>query len=186
MSQLKQRVEEWREIIGYPIYQVSSFGRVRSRGRHKKGWAILKPGLGGIGYQRIGLYNKKSHKISQVHHLVLNAFVGLRKPGQECRHLDGNPANNKLVNLRWGTKDENAADRLAHGRTHAGENHPMSKLTNAQVLEIKATYKRFSYHSSNARELAEKYGVATSTITNSINGKRLTSFSASLQPKDSK
>jgi DNA-binding CsgD family transcriptional regulator len=32
-----------------------------------------------------------------------------------CRHLDGNPANNHISNLGWGTNSENTQDRLEHG-----------------------------------------------------------------------
>jgi hypothetical protein len=34
----------------------------------------------------------------------------------QCRHLDGNPSNNRPDNLRWGTAKENAADMIRHGR----------------------------------------------------------------------
>jgi hypothetical protein len=33
----------------------------------------------------------------------------------ECLHGDGDRANNRLGNLRWGTPDENVADRVRHG-----------------------------------------------------------------------
>jgi hypothetical protein len=35
-----------------------------------------------------------------------------------CRHLDGNPINNRLENLRWGTHKENKADAIKHGTAH--------------------------------------------------------------------
>jgi hypothetical protein len=50
------------------------------------------------------------------HGLVLETFVGPRPVGQECLHDDGDPLNNHLSNLRWGTHAENMADRVRHGR----------------------------------------------------------------------
>lgn len=45
-----------------------------------------------------------------LHHLVLEAFVGPRPEGMIALHKDDDPTNNKLSNLRWGTRKENAKD----------------------------------------------------------------------------
>lgn len=64
--------------------------------------------------------------------LVGEAFLGPRPDGLETRHLDGNPANNSARNLRYGTKSENAQDRVRHGhhentlKTHCPQGHPYS------------------------------------------------------------
>ncbi len=55
------------------------------------------------------------YRMRYVHQLVLEAFVGPCPSGLECRHLDGNPDNNQLENLRWGTRLENMADKKLHG-----------------------------------------------------------------------
>lgn len=46
------------------------------------------------------------------------AFAGPCPEGLEVRHLDGDPANNRLTNLCYGTHSENVQDSLRHG-THA-------------------------------------------------------------------
>ena len=51
-----------------------------------------------------------------VHRLVLEAFVGPMPEAMETRHLDGNPANNCLDNLRYGTRAENEADKRLHAK----------------------------------------------------------------------
>jgi hypothetical protein len=56
----------------------------------------------------------------------------------ECRHLDGNPANNQLKNLLYGTRIANAQDRVRHGTNTRGETHNTTKLTIEQVMKIKA------------------------------------------------
>lgn len=81
-----------------------------------------------------------------VHRLVLEAFVGPCPEGMECRHLDGNPANNRLDNLCWGTRRENCEDAVRHGtafmfpgqESMRGEANLAAKLTESVVREIMA------------------------------------------------
>lgn len=56
-----------------------------------------------------------------IHQLILETFVGPAPHGMECRHLNGNPADNRLQNLAWGTRRENVADSIKHG-TFRGSN----------------------------------------------------------------
>lgn len=49
------------------------------------------------------------------HYLVLLAFVGDRPEGMDIRHLDGDPENNKVENLMYGTRSENTFDAVRHG-----------------------------------------------------------------------
>jgi hypothetical protein len=50
-----------------------------------------------------------------IHCLLLTVFVSPRPEGLVCRHLDGNPLNNNLSNLSWGTPRENYDDVIKHG-----------------------------------------------------------------------
>lgn len=72
--------------------------------------------------------NGKSRPIG-VHQLVADAYHGKCPHGMQVRHLDGNPSNNNLHNLCYGTALQNAHDRLAHGRYLSGHQHHASKLT---------------------------------------------------------
>jgi HNH endonuclease len=78
-------------------------------------WRPLKPQTNKRGYQSIKFGRWKRFRL---HSLVLECFVGPRPPGMECRHLDGNPSNNALENLAWGTRSENRADQVRHGTAH--------------------------------------------------------------------
>lgn len=51
-----------------------------------------------------------------MHTMVLEAFVGPRPVGLYGCHNDGDPANNRLTNLRWDTPASNTADKVMHGR----------------------------------------------------------------------
>lgn len=122
--------EIWKDVVGHEgEYQVSDFGRVKSLGVFKtiRGiWnrhtgKIIKGTIDKKGYVATELSIKeKKRKSYFVHRLVLEAFVGFRPEGYECRHLDGNPANNRLENICWGTPQENADDRNKHGSSRVG------------------------------------------------------------------
>jgi hypothetical protein len=65
-----------------------------------------------------------------VHSLMAEAFIGPRPDGQEVRHLNGQPADNRIENLTYGSKSENAYDSIEHGthfnagKTHCKNGHP--------------------------------------------------------------
>lgn len=115
--------EEWRVIPGFDMYEVSDQGRVRSWKRGGRGghlWRaqpkLLKPGVGTHGYRLVVLRKDGKDHTRTVHKLVLLAFVGPAPDGLECRHLNGNEHDNRLANLRWGTRQENVADRMLHAQ----------------------------------------------------------------------
>ena len=156
--------EAWVPIPGYEgIYEVSDLGRVRSVDRldssgHRRHGRPMNQSLVGCGYPRVTLTKNGLEKGRKVHQLVLAAFLGPPREGMVARHKNGNPRDNRLVNLCWGSPKENAADRLAHGRTYQGELHYNAKLTAVQVLEIRAS------KGLCGRELSAAYGVGTSQI----------------------
>ena len=162
-------VEQWRPVPGFPKYEVSSLGRVRSTttsGKRK----LLKPWLSGKGpakYLCVGL-SEYGHMVRRlVHQLVLEAFVGPRPKGLVSRHLDGNRLNCSVSNLTRGTPKENMADRRKHGHGNDGERNPKAKLTFTQVLEIR----RRAWTKSEMKQEATDLGVRPTTIQNIVSGK---------------
>ncbi len=125
---IEHSAEEWRAVAGFPGYEASDLGRVRSwRSRNGRGAAkaprILSHGTI-HGYPVVCMQGgAKGQHTRFVHALVLNAFVGPCPEGMECLHWDGCRENPKLENLRWGTPKENAADKERHGRIARGERH---------------------------------------------------------------
>ncbi len=154
--------EEWREIPGFPGYEASNLGRIRSWNVRRQSLAplIMKPRLSN-GYVRIGLRRGEKKQYSRyVHVLVLEAFVGLRPNEMECRHLDNNRENNKLSNLAWGTRAENDEDKRIAGTGIRGEHHKLAKLTERDVVAIR----KLSSIGFTQRQIAKKYGVCKSTV----------------------
>ena len=98
----------------------------------------LRQKTNSYGYRVVGLReDNDKHKFVFVHVLVLETFVGPCPPGMQCRHLDGNRQNNRRKNLVWGTHAENEADRVRHGNLLRGSRHGMSKITEADISEIR-------------------------------------------------
>jgi hypothetical protein len=165
---------EWRAIAGFPGYDVSNTGLVRSwwkRGGKGNGigghhlssqWKILSPAKNHHGgHLWVALYKDGERYSRFVHDLVLTAFVCERPDGMEgCHDPDPNPENNYISNLRWDTRQYNAEDAVRLHRTAYGERQHFAKLTerdipliiemrqNGTVLEI----------------IAQKFGVSLQTI----------------------
>lgn len=114
--------ESWRAVPGFPAYQVSDHGRVRTlndRPGSRAGDGIMSPGHLPRGHLRVALRRDGKRCDRQVHALVLLAFVGPCPEGMEALHKDDDPSNNALTNLRWGTHTENMADARRNGRLRA-------------------------------------------------------------------
>ena len=155
--------EVWKDIPGYEgAYQVSSLGRVRSLDREvrtktgvvrKMPGRVLSPGK----YER-----QKSHlsvvlgrrNFFPVHHLVMFAFVGPRPAGAVVCHINGDPTDNRLSNLRYDSPHENAVDVYRIG----GAIH---KLTADDVVSIREELAR----GVSGAELSRRYRVSQSAIS---------------------
>ena len=120
--------EVWKPVVGFEsAYEVSNFGRVRSKNRmvrtitHGKEYLrsspmrVLKPYLRN-GYELVPIcVNGKSRWMS-VHRLVLDSFIEPRSfPEFEVNHKDTNKRNNRLENLEWCTKSENMKHAISCG-----------------------------------------------------------------------
>lgn len=104
-------MENWKDVPEYGgRYQVSDCGGVSGPSGPLRPWRSGK-----AGYRIIGLWLHGKERRFAVHRLVLTAFTGPCPEGMECRHLDGDPANNHIENLAWGTKRENEDDKDRHG-----------------------------------------------------------------------
>lgn len=166
--------EIWKPVPGYEgLYSVSAHGRIRSEARtvpYKGGTprrlasVILRPNDNGIGHGWVGLRKDgRTHKL-YVHRAVLEAFVGPCPEGMECCHNDGNPQNNRVENLRWGTRQDNVDDQSLHGVTSRGERNGHARLSAEDVRAIREAYSQ----GIQQPELARRYGVAQTTISHVV------------------
>lgn len=105
--------QDWKPVIGFTDYEISSIGQVRS---HKYGKTrIMVPRLVANGYFQVK-FSTKSKAISMyIHRLVGYAFVPNPKGNPDINHKDGNKLNNIASNLEWVTKNENIQHAIAMG-----------------------------------------------------------------------
>lgn len=160
--------EKWLPIEGFPGYEVSDLGRIKSTKFNKT--KILASVVGPQGYLNICIHQKRQY-LFRVHKLVAETFLGKKPEGCECRHLDGNKLNNNLSNLRWGTRKENVSDMMRHGTyspppKKTGESAHSAKLTQADVEKIRSLAGTIS-----GKKLAMLFGVNPSNISAIIRGK---------------
>ncbi len=144
--------EYWAPVPGNWrwAYEVSDQGRVRNT---TKG-TLLKL-TNSDDYLTCSLASRdRARRNFRIHRLVLEAFVGPCPDGMEGCHNNGDPADNRLENLRWGTPRENAAD----ARKHQGKFQRNVKLTVDQVHAIR----RRAHESSSV--LALEYGVTRDNV----------------------
>jgi hypothetical protein len=125
----------------------------------------LVPMIDPEGYQRVSIYlgNKKWKRVG-VHRIVCETFHGLKPEWADLvAHRNGDPADNRAVNLKWATFKQNEADKKTHARDLAGERHHSARLTEDQVRDIQARPTGWG----TGRALAREFGV-----TESISGIR--------------
>lgn len=139
-------------------YKVYPDGRVWSSFSKR----YLKPSIDKDGYRIVNV----GSKVVKLHRLVATVFYGSKDSSVQVRHLDGNPANNNVENLAWGTAQENWEDRRKHVRG-IGEEHGSAKLNEDQVKFIRS-YPKGKTH---LKELSEKFGVSRILISKIRQGK---------------
>lgn len=155
--------EVWKDVPGYEgKYQVSNFGRVRSltrrvpcahgatrlvRGR------VLKPACTKHNPHLYVMLGHKAHG-SPIHQLVASAFLGPQPKGQDVRHLDGDPQNNCIDNLAYGTRTDNILDVYRVGKA-------WRRLTIDDVLNIRDRIKA----GEKLTDIAGTFGVGVGCIS---------------------
>lgn len=166
-SSVCDMAEVWKDIPGFEgSYQASSLGNIRSLDR-----TVVQVGRWGRPFSRKlkgrvlrpassrrdpHLYVVLRHGApgSPVHQLVAAAFLGPCPDDCEIRHLDGDATNNRVENLRYGSRTENILDVYRQGRA-------WRKLTLDEIREI---YVR-AHNGETGSALAREYDVAPCTVS---------------------
>jgi HNH endonuclease/NUMOD4 motif len=165
--------EHWLPVKGFPNYQVSSLGRVMGPGRQRdKMGRLMRPMVRPTKYKYVALVLNGKARNRLVHRLVLCAFAGYKEyPEWEADHINGNRGDNRLANLRWVTRQQNAAYLATSNKLKGLANH-RAKLNNSAVKFIRRNY---SFQGKwNTTTLAQKFKVTPATISKVVLGKAWT------------
>lgn len=135
-------IEEWRAIPGWEgYYEASSQGRIRSvdrvietkTGPQRYKSKIISPALEKSGHLRVNLMRNGKPHTQRVHRLVLMTFCGHPPEGMEACHWNDIGSDNRLENLRWGTRSDNTYDKVRNGnhlnakKTHCKNGHEFNE-----------------------------------------------------------
>lgn len=171
--------EIWKTIPNFSTYEASNLGRLRSLNYKRTGnTKVLKPGNSPDGYMKTMLLGDDGRYRSwTVHLFVMLAFVGKKPLGLEVNHKNGIKTDNRLENLGYVTRSQNAQHSFDNGlqKPLRGEDNPTARLSEKQILEIrsfveKSKAKGVRYYGR--KELAKKYGISEGYIKDIVSRRR--------------
>ena len=174
--------EEWRDVVGWDNYLVSSYGRIVSKfyeyehdgAMYRKNASILKPTHNGCrpGYLTVMLSaGKYFRKRITVHKIVATAFVQNPCNLPVVNHKDENTLNNRADNLEWCTQAYNNAYGTHTKR--AAEKMRYSSPNRKQVVQLNLSGELLAKYDSIAFA-SEATGISRTTIDGAILHKHIT------------
>jgi len=165
-KRIKMENEIWKKVDGFDFYEVSNHGRIKSF--YNKREIIRKQQKRKDGYLHLNIVVSGNRKKILSHRFIAFAFLENPLNKKEVNHINGIKTDNRVENLEWSTRSENEKHAFSSGLKQAKkhESHPVSKLTNEQVLYIKKNYKK-----GNGAELGRMFSVTKGTINKIIKGR---------------
>ncbi len=173
------KIEKWEDLPNFEgIYQVSDFGRIKSLPKmwitgnkgtlRVKGETIMKLSIDSGGYCQVELSKYKQKNKFLVHRIVAQVFID-NPEGKGCvNHKNSIRNDNRVENLEWCTHSENTNHAISNGRIEKrlGEDHPMSILSESDVIKIRSISDKYTQ-----QDLANMFGVGRRAIGHVISRK---------------
>lgn len=177
--------EVWRNIYGFPYYQVSNWGRVKSMmGYGGVEERILKPLKTKEGYLQVHLRKDGKRYVKLIHRLVAEAFL----PNDDLfktsiNHKDENKENNFCWIADNGTVDESKSNLEwctdAYNINYGTRNERVAEANtnNTNTSKVVLQYSLggvFIKEWKSTREVERQLGFSNGNISRCCNGKRET------------
>lgn len=144
----------------------------------KSGRQKVLKGYSGKNYRYYSLMRDGMQVQVTGHRLIAKAFIPNPENKPEVNHKDGNKTNNRVENLEWTTRSENAkhayknnlitltGDHLKLMQANSGK--AQAKFTEAEAEMIKLIYENMNKPS--AARIAKAYKCSKPTILKIVNG----------------
>ena len=149
------------EIQDHPNYLIYPDGRVWSIPRANANVGrFLRPAVDREGYRQVGLYENGKCFMRKVHRLVAQHYIPNPENKPTVDHIDRNPANNHVSNLRWATGVEQQANTGIQSNNSTGHTW-ISKHTRHPR---KGSYDVYSFYRSDFK----RRGIVRKNFTSKI------------------
>lgn len=115
LMEISGNKEEWKAVVGFEgLYEVSNLGNVRSIQFHgkKRNKLMTLTDVRGYKFAKLTDWENAVALSYPVHRLVAQAFIPNPENKSQVDHIDTNPSNNIVTNLRWVTPLENQNNPL--------------------------------------------------------------------------
>lgn len=162
--------ELWKYYWQNRDYAISTHGRVWSCKSNR----FLQPRKVDIeGHLGIIMSCHGVDKCAYVHRMVAEMFLPNPDSLPVVRHLDGNPANNIVFNLAWGTQKDNWEDSVRHGtaRMFSGEDYEKAHAARRQPIIAISESDGSQIPFPSQREAARELNLYESTICHCLKGR---------------
>lgn len=143
-------------IPDFPNYTIDRDGRVFGLYRKR----FLNPWASSTGHLRVDIRNSENlQKKPYIHDLVAVTFLGPKPLGAIVRHLNDDPSDNRLQNLKYGNQSDNTADSIKNGRHK-------QKFSSEQIQHIR------DLHATGLKgtDIRELYPCSSRTMTKILTG----------------
>ena len=172
---IMSKQEAWCDIGGFEgHYRVSDLGRIRSLPRLDTVGRPLRERIMSLNTHKNGTYiSLRLGGVTSTHlvnRLVAKAFIANTDDLPDVMHIDDNPRNNTIDNLRWSNRSDivqRSHDTGKYAGVSWSHNTGNRKLSINAVNDIKDSAPTPAV----GERLSEKYGVTVTTINNIWDGK---------------
>jgi uncharacterized protein YerC len=153
--------EIWKKVPQFENYSINSEGKLKNT---KTNRLLSTKSVNSEGYVLVCLSNNGKIKTLRFHRLLAECFIPKIIGKDFVNHKNGIKTDNRLENLEWCTKKENAIH--AYKNNICNNNHIRKYDKSIDVEIINMRKKRYTY-----KEIAKKLNISFSKINNVLNKK---------------